>query len=41
MLVEVVELQKNDLLDTLTGSVAHSQLEEMLDKTKIYGLGRL
>ena len=36
VLVEVVELQKNDLLDTLAGSVAHSHLlEEMLDNTFI------
>ena len=36
VLVEVVELQKNDLLGTLTGSVAHSHLlEEMLDNTFI------
>ena len=36
VLVEVVELQKNDLLDTLAGSVAHSHLlEEMLDNTYI------
>ena len=45
LLLTVVELQRNDLLNTLTGSVdpsvADSHLEEMLDNTKIYGLGRL
>ena len=38
-LVEVVELRRNDLLDTIAGSVADSRL--LLDKTKIYGEGRL
>ena len=39
VLVEVVELRRNDLLETLAGSVADSHL--LLDKTKICGLGRL
>lgn len=39
VLVEVVELRRNDLLETLAGSVADSHL--LLNKTKIYGLGRL
>ena len=38
-LVEVVELRRNNLLETLAGSVADSHL--LLNKTKIYGLGRL
>ena len=39
VLVEVIKLRRNDLLDTIAGSVADSRL--LLDKTKIYGLGRL
>ena len=38
-LVEVVELRRNNLLETLAGSVADSHL--LLNKTKIYGLSRL
>ena len=39
VLVEVIKLRRNDLLDTIACSVADSRL--LLDKTKIYGEGRL